>query len=270
MLFMMTAPPVIIDLGIAVLILGMTYALMSEGLWGAALMFMNTLFAGLIAFNFYEPLAALLSQNVDAMSGYADTLCLLVLFTVSLLLLRLTTESIAPSMVRFPTPVFHIGRVFFALAGSMVAMSILLLSFHTSPVHKKIFGSIDYDKRPPFGQGLDHKWLAFFQYTTGQTFAQHLGEESRIDARNTYHDAKIFDPGGRWLIDHQNARPYGDETVPAPDVSAEAAPAGGAAPGGATPGMPGAPGAGGMPGMMGGPGGGMPPPPGGAMPSGPS
>ena len=41
----------------------MTYALTSEGLWGAALMFFNVLFAGLIAFNFYEPLAELLVAN---------------------------------------------------------------------------------------------------------------------------------------------------------------------------------------------------------------
>ena len=64
---------------IVVLILGMTYALTSEGLWGAALMFFNVLFAGIIAFNFYEPLAALLAANVErSSSGFADTLCLMV------------------------------------------------------------------------------------------------------------------------------------------------------------------------------------------------
>ena len=51
-------PPVIIDIVTLVLILGMTYALASEGLWGAALQFFNALFAGIIAFNFYEPMAA--------------------------------------------------------------------------------------------------------------------------------------------------------------------------------------------------------------------
>ena len=60
-----------------VLILGLTYALTSEGLWGAALMFFNVLFAGMIAFNFYEPLAKLLARHVPASArGFADTLCL--------------------------------------------------------------------------------------------------------------------------------------------------------------------------------------------------
>jgi uncharacterized membrane protein required for colicin V production len=232
-------PPVVIDLGIVVLIVGITYALMSEGLWGAALACMNTLFAALIAFNFYEPLAALLSQNVSAMSGYADTLCLMVLFIVSLLLLRLTTESLAPTMVRFPMPVYHIGRILFAFAGACIAMSIVILAFHTSPVDKKMLGVVDYARKPPFGQGLDHKWLAFFQYTTGQTFAQYLGEDFRVDRTNVYRDSKLFDPAGRWLIDHQNARPYGEDFVPTPEVEPAAPAAAGA---------PGAPGAPGMPG----------------------
>ena len=62
----------------------MTYALMSEGLWGAALMFFNVLFAGLIAFNFYEPLAQLIADNVPLLSGFADTVCMMLLFIVSL------------------------------------------------------------------------------------------------------------------------------------------------------------------------------------------
>ena len=91
-----------INAGIAVLMLGVTYALASEGLWGAALMFFNLLFSGLLAFNFYEPLANLLAQNAAPVSGYADTLCLLGIFLVSLVILRVITESIAPAMVRFP------------------------------------------------------------------------------------------------------------------------------------------------------------------------
>ena len=133
-------PPFVLNLVIAGLILGMTYALMSEGLWGSALMFFNVLFAGIIAFNFYEPLAAMLATNVEFISGFADTLCLMALFIVALVMFRLTTETIAPAMVRFPPPVYHVGRIFFGLAGSLVTMAILLVAFETAPVHKKVFG----------------------------------------------------------------------------------------------------------------------------------
>ncbi len=250
-------PSWIVDMGVVVLILLMTYALTSEGLWGAALVFFNILFAGLITFNFYEPLAALLASNVSQISGYADTLCLMVLFIVSLTILKITTEQIAPSMVRFPTPVYHIGRLFFGLAGASLAMAILLLAFHTSPIHKKMFyGAYNYDHKPPFGFGLDWKWLSFFQYTTGQVFAQYDPEDGYNDPNGEYGDAKLFDPQGRWLIDHQNARPYGDAFVPPPPAAEPAGEAGGAE------------GAGGMPGGMpggspGGPPGGSPTYPGG-------
>ena len=66
----------IVDLCMLGLVAGMTYALMSEGLWGAALMFFNSLFAALITFNFYEPLAELIVTSVgsETVSSFADSL----------------------------------------------------------------------------------------------------------------------------------------------------------------------------------------------------
>src|SRR5208282_637104 len=104
--------PAIIDLIIVGLVLGLTWALTSEGLWGSALMFFNVLFGAMIAFNFYEPLARLIDLTGIGW-GFSDTLCMLGLFCISVLLLRMTTETIAPAMVRFPTPVYHMGRLVF-------------------------------------------------------------------------------------------------------------------------------------------------------------
>jgi hypothetical protein len=205
-----SASKIVIDLVISFLILLLTYALSAEGLWGAALMFFNVLFGGLIAFNFYEPLARLI-DSTGINWGFSDTLSLLLIFCVSVLLLRMTTESIAPAMVRFPTPVYHAGRLLFALGTSLVTMSILILAYHTAPVHKKIFGAIDYKSRPPFGLGLDHQWLGFFQYTTGEVFDRH-GNGPR-DPFRTYARARVFDPRATWLLTHQEARPYGEGSI---------------------------------------------------------
>jgi uncharacterized membrane protein required for colicin V production len=204
-------PPIVIDLVIAVIILGMTYALMSEGLWGSVLMFFNVLFAGILAFNFYEPLAAALAKNLSPLSGFADTLCLLGIFIVVVVLLRLTTETLGPLMVRYPSPVYHLGRIVFALAGSVVTAAILLLAYETAPVHKKLFGVIDYKYAPPFKMGLDRGWLGFFQYTTGQIFANYGA--GRRDPHTEYGSAKVFDPRAEWLLNHQEARPYGSESI---------------------------------------------------------
>jgi hypothetical protein len=221
-----------------VLILGMTYALMSEGLWGAALMFFNVLFASLIAFNFYEWLAEMAAGLGAWATGYADTFCLLVVFIVVLIVLRLTTESIAPAMVRFPTPIYHLGRILFGAATAFMVSGFLLLTFHTSPVHKKMFGVVDYKYGPPFGWALDRNWLSFFQYTSGQVFANR--EEGRADPFGEYGDARVFDPRGSWLIDHQNARPYGTDTVPSGEAPAGGGGAGEQGGGGAGAGQGGA------------------------------
>ena len=214
------------DLGLIALIAGLTYALISEGLWGSALMFFNILFAGMIAFNFYEPLARML-DSTGIKWGFSDTLCLLLLFIVSVVALRLTTESLGPAMVKFPMPIYHVGRLVFGLAGAAVTFAILILAFDCAPVHKKLFKAFDYNSSPPFGAGLDHQWLGFFQHESGGPFAQY--NAGGPDPFHTYGQGQrlnLFDPRGEWLINHQNARPYGTETVPPEE-------AGGAAEGGA-------------------------------------
>lgn len=232
-------PSWVIDLVITILILGMTYALTSEGLWGAALAFFNVLFSAVIALNFYEPLAQLLADNVSAVASFADVICLGLLFLVTFVVLKVVTESIAPTMVRFPTPVYHLGRLIFGAGASIIAAAFLLLLFHVAPVDRHIFGVIDYDYKPPWKFGLDRKMLAFFQYTTGNTFPRTgsgLGQPG-----SEYADTFVFDPRGAWLLEHQNARPFpSDGTGKVPEQ--EAAPAeGGGAEGQGQPGAPGGP-----------------------------
>ncbi|MDR3633410.1 MAG: hypothetical protein P4L84_06200 [Isosphaeraceae bacterium] len=243
-------PGWVFDAILCAFILLMTYVMASEGLWGAALMFFNVVFAGIIAMNFYEPVAGLIDK-AGINWGMSDALSLLILFCVAVLLLRLSTENLAPGMVRFPVPVYHVGRFLFAAATSVVMFAFLLVAFETAPIHKKAFGSVDYKAAPPFGWGFDHGWLAFFQYTTG-LFSTPSGAS---DPFGEYGNAKIFDPKGRWLLDHQEARPYGDEKVLGEE--------GGATGGEGAAGAPGAGGAGAVPVAPGGP---TPP---GAMPAGP-
>jgi uncharacterized membrane protein required for colicin V production len=240
----------VFDLCVLGLVAGMTYALMSEGLWGAALMFFNALFASLIAFNFYEPVAQLIVDNVSnaTVGSFADSVSMMLLFVVSLLLLRLATESLAPAMVRFPTPVYHIGRAIFGLGGAVITTAILLLGFQASPVQKKMLGVMDYKYTPMYKERIDRDFLAFFQYTSGYTFARN-GAGEPDPAREFPNRPFLFDARAEWLIIHQQARPYGTEQIldEAPAEGAAGAPAAkaagepGAAPG---PNMQGRPGPG--------------------------
>ena len=162
---------------------------------------------------------------------------MLAIFCLSVMLLRMTTETLAPAMVRFPMPIYHAGRLIFALGTSLVTMAIVILAFHAAPVHKKIFGAIDYQCKPPFGLGLDHQWLGFFQYTTGEVFARYgagrrdpYGEYGR--SGNQRIPVQVFDPRARWLLDHQEARPYGTAPILPEEAGGGGAAAGAAGGGG--------------------------------------
>lgn len=231
----------ILDAVVFILILGMTYALSSEGLWGAALMFFNALFAAMITLNCYEPLAQVIGSNVEFLSGYADALCILLIFTVSLLVIRLATENLAPAMIRYPMPLFHAGRLLFGLAGSAVTMGVLLIGLDASPVDKKILGSMDYKSEPFFKVRLDKELLAFFQYSTGYIYTR----PGPRDPYGEFGEVRAFDPKADWLIREQIARPYpkGQDIFAEEGASTDAAAKDGAKPGGPPPGMPGMPGA---------------------------
>lgn len=207
-----------IDGVVVILILGIAYALASEGAWGAALMFFNVLFAGLIAFNFYEPLTVQFHAWGLAFA-WSDFLALMGIFLITVIALRVLTDILAPGMVRLPKPLFHLGRLVFGLGTAAMSVGILLCILYTAPVDRKLFGVVEWDTQPPFKQGLDRAWLSFVQYTTGYAFATY--DEDRADDP-LFGQANAFDPKASWIIDHQNARPYPEGgtagKVPAPEA----------------------------------------------------
>ncbi len=85
-------------------------------------------------------------------------------------------------------PLYHAGRLAFGLGGAAVTVAILILAFHCAPVHKKIFKAFDYKSKPPFGMGLDHQWLGFFQHETGGVFTQY--NAGSPDPFHTYRPGK--------------------------------------------------------------------------------
>src|SRR5207302_6291781 len=93
------------------------YAYLREGLFTACTMAINVLLAGLIAFNFWEPLAALLDPTLAGsfLHGYEDAFCLIVLFAAALSLLRASTNNLASSRVQFEGWLQTSGGMLFGL-----------------------------------------------------------------------------------------------------------------------------------------------------------
>lgn len=152
-----------------------TWCVSGEGVWGAALVFLSTLFGGLIAMNFFEPLANLLSSG-GSWDWYWDFLALVVLFGGSVTLLRMATEALMPVYVEVLPLLYDVGRWVLGLATGYVTMAFLATALHTAPLPREF---LDFKPEQPmlFGLGADRQWLAFTQYVS----------------ENVYRSGRIFD-----------------------------------------------------------------------------
>lgn len=153
-------------LGGLVLIIGIvTWLLSMEGAWGAASSFLCVLIAGLLAMNYFEPLALYLTFFVPAIAEYADFVALVGLFGGLTFGLRELTAWLSPVDIRLPDLFDTIGKWVFSAVTGYVTMAILLTSLHTAPLPRDFF---DFHPETPAFLGLapDRQWLGFVQYVS--------------------------------------------------------------------------------------------------------
>jgi len=144
-----------------------TWCVASEGTWGAATVFLSTLFAGLIAMNCFEPLAATIEGSAPGLAVYADLLAFLGLFTAFVFGFRAVGEYLMPTYVEVHGALHNSLRWGLAAATGYLVVAILLTSLHTAPLPRSFFG---FDPGPTrkqfFGMGPDIQWLALNQYVS--------------------------------------------------------------------------------------------------------
>src|SRR3954466_14948913 len=80
------------------------YCFFREGVLTSICMTVNVFLAGLVAFNFFEPLAGELESTFSGsfLEGCEDALCLSVLFALTLGVLRVITHNLANAEVELP------------------------------------------------------------------------------------------------------------------------------------------------------------------------
>jgi Colicin V production protein len=190
------------------IMLGLAYVYLVDGLATAFTMFCNVFLAGLIAFNFWEPLADLLEPAFarSFFAGYEDALCLVILFSITLGLLRLATNSLSFAAIYFHPLLQRIGGAFFGLASGYLLSGFLLCVFQTLPWHERFMGfQPEYDpKEPGLRQSLppDRVWLALMHRAGLGPFARG--------------DNPTFDPEATFELRYARYRRYGDGRGPLP------------------------------------------------------
>ena len=145
------------------LVLGIIYFQVAQGLYGALIMTILTILCATMAFNFYESLAqAVLYERQPA---YADAAALVALFVVPLLVLRLLTDRLLPSNVVLGVWVDRIGGGVLGLITAQVLVGVLLIAVQMLPLGESI---LKYTSHSPSLQ-RDQRMMPFFpdEFTVG-------------------------------------------------------------------------------------------------------
>ncbi len=177
-------------------ILLVVFAIVALGVWfqglgNCAVSLINLLLAGLVATNYFEPLAAKLAEAAPQTAFFADFVCLWFLFAIVFTVLRVLCDTFASNQrIVFPKPVEMAGRSVLALAVAYVFVMFTAMSLHAAPLPQS-----NFSEPTLLGVSADKQWLML---------ANSLSEGSLSDGR-------VFD-GGRTFISRYQARRIAEES----------------------------------------------------------
>jgi len=158
-----------IDIACLVVVGVVVWCVASEGLWGAAHTFLCVLLSGLLAMNYFEPVAGFLDGMLGGFRNYSDIIALVGLFAAFVFGLRLGTEQLSPVYIQLPNMADQIGRWAFAGITGYLTMAVLLTALHTAPLPREFVG-FKPERANFFGMAPDRQWLGFTQYVTEKPF----------------------------------------------------------------------------------------------------
>jgi uncharacterized membrane protein required for colicin V production len=184
-----------IDFALLVIIALVTWNVAAEGAWGAAAILLSVIFAGLLAMNFFEPLANLLESFLGSdWSMRLDFISMMLLFVLVVFLLRLMSEKIVPGFIAVHSRLYDVCRFGFALLTGYVTIAFLLAAMHTAPLPREFLGFTP-ERKNLFGlTAPDREWLGFVQYVSEHSMQS--SEESE--------QGRIFDGAKFKVAEHDN------------------------------------------------------------------
>jgi len=176
---------------IAIMLAGV-YAFWRQGVLPAFAMTVNILLAGLVAFNFFEPLAVQLESMVNDtfLQGYEDSFCLVALFSATLLFLRWASNELIHVLILYNAVLQQGGSVLFGLLAGYLVAGFLTCVAQTLPanehflqleprVHVDSSGNVRHRIFP-----ADRVWLALMHRASKTAFD--WDEETIFDADGSF------------------------------------------------------------------------------------
>lgn len=196
-----------IDILLLLIFIAAIALLWNEGCWSNCLMLVNVTVAGIVALNFYEPLADWFESFDPTFTYIVDFLALWTLFAITAAVMRAITDNLCKVKVRFQVHVEQVGRV---LLGAWIAFSLVgfcALTLHAAPLPVNSFrGSFDRGPREGmlFGMAPDRAWLGFMQSISQAAY----GWEDEATTSRYPADGKlrVFDPNSEFLVKYRSRR----------------------------------------------------------------
>jgi hypothetical protein len=177
---------VMIDFVLVAILAVVTYCVAADGAWSAGMTCLCTILAGILAMNFFEPLATALFPASGVWSVRADVISLVGLFVVFVLLLRLATEKMSPRFMHVQPMVHEIGRWACGFLTGYVTMAFLLTALHTAPFPRE-FAGFRPERMNLFGAAApDRQWLGFNQWISERVLSKGRIFDGRREQLGTY------------------------------------------------------------------------------------
>jgi hypothetical protein len=184
---------------------------MREGLFRAVVMCGSVLLAGLVTFNFWEPLADWLETHTGV-GPYSDAVCMIALFALTLGILRVITMVLVPVKVSYHPAAQLAGGGLVGLVIGYLVMGFLVCVFQTLPWDRDFLGFEPAASTATSDRMLppDVLWLSLMHHAGAYPFANHLDEDVDPDeARDKRY--QTFDQNGSFESRYARFRRYDDK-----------------------------------------------------------
>ncbi len=187
---------------------GTAAGLWFHGAWKNAMYLINILLAGIIATNFFEPLATMLDGFQPGLTYLFDFLMLWILFAVAFLILRLLTDMAGQGTVKFPLPAEMALRTVLALWSGWIMVCFTAFTLHTAPLNAvDPFGGFTTPMEGSFlGMAPDLQWMGFAHSRSAGALSRGNFEPGQSDGADQEADVQPFDSNGEFIYKYHQRR----------------------------------------------------------------
>lgn len=180
-----------------------------QGLWSSAINVVNITVAGLVATNFFEPLAKLIDSSG---SNYMiDSIVLWALFALTFIILRLITQSLSDHDVYFIKPVEIAGRALLGIWAGWVFVCFAAFAMVTAPIGSQPLGAWDSpDAKSFLVFSPERMWMAFAQSRSMGALANSMHSEKDLLPEDAQAGSQVFDSKGDFTYKYYARRKKSD------------------------------------------------------------